>query len=87
MNTDANKWGSESVTFTIAEKDQDGFWKILGEGIPADAKISWDTEEPKQERDPVEELIEALFRFADYLEFTVPCDELEIPSFMQDKKG
>ena len=88
MNTDADKWGSESVTFTIAEKDQDGFWKILGEGIPADAKISWDAEEPKQESDPVEELIEALHRFADYLEEKGirERDELEIPGFMRREK-
>lgn len=88
MNTDANKWGSESVTFTIAEKDQDGFWKILGEGIPADTKIAWDTEEPKQETDPIEGLIEALHRFADYLEEKGirERDNVEIPGFMRREK-
>ena len=88
MNKDVDKWGSESVTFTIAEKDQDGFWKILGEGIPADAKISWDVEEPVQETDPIEELIEALHRFADYLEEKGirEADELEIPGFMRREK-
>lgn len=83
MNND-----TETYTFTLAEKDQDGFWKILGEGIPADAKISWDVEEPKQEADPVEELIEALHRFADYLEEKGirERDELEIPGFMRREK-
>lgn len=78
----------QSMTFTLAEKDQDGFWKILGEGIPADAKISWETEEPIQETDPVEELIEALHRFADYLEEKGirETDELEIPEFMRREK-
>ena len=88
MNTDADNWGGKSMTFTLAEKDQDGFWKILGEGIPADAKISWDVEEPVQETDPIEELIEALHRFADYLEEKGirEADELEIPGFMRREK-
>ena len=88
MNTDADNWGGKSMTFTLAEKDQDGFWKILGEGIPADTKIAWDVEEPKQETDPVEELIEALHRFADYLEEKGirETDELEIPGFMRREK-
>lgn len=78
----------QSMTFTLAEKDQDEFWKILGEGIPADAKISWDTEEPKQETDPIEGLIEALHRFADYLEEKGirERDDLEIPEFMRREK-
>lgn len=88
MNKDVDKWGSESMTFSIAEKDQDGFWKILGTGIPADTKIAWDTEEPKQETDPIEGLIEALHTFADWLEEKGirETDELEIPGFMRREK-
>ena len=83
MNND-----TETYTFTLAEKDQDGFWKILGEGIPADTKIAWDTEEPVKETDPIEGLIEALHRFADYLEEKGirEADDVEIPGFMRREK-
>ena len=81
---------SASVAFTLAEKDADGYWKIIadGVGIPDDTKIAWDTEEPAKETDPIEELIEALHRFADYLEEKGirEADDVEIPGFMRREK-